>query len=295
MVSSSTSTPRIWLKLVSVEPVMLLSMAAATLLDLGNRHMYIQKACRNDTTFEPTNISSPCDDKSRGDNFLSGVVNKVNAVKMFLVLLLLALCASWSDRAGRKRKFFIVMSLVGLVLECVLQYLHSYYWSWPPVSAAITTAAVQVLFGHPHSSMSAFGFMYLFDVVDTPDRTMRLGIFSTMKMLGMLVGRGASGFLLTTAGFCKFYASCFGLSVVAVVLAYFYIEDTSVPAKNVVSYGSLFDFRHIIKSFKVIFGNRSQKHRILTVLLMLTYTLLLFIHEGKYFNSILFILNWKKK
>lgn len=268
-----------WLKFMSVEPAMFLSMIACTMLDFGNTNIYLQKACRINATIEP-DLSTPCDDKERGVIFVANVNTYVRSATMFLIYLTVALYASWSDRAGRKRKFFLMITIIGLVLESALQFINSYYWTLPPMFAAGTAAVVHVIFGHPHASMSAFGFMYLCDVVELQNRTMRLGIFTSVKVLGMLVGKGASGFLLRAIGFCRYYAVCFCVSMVATIFGYFFIKDISIPVEKKVSPWSVFNVCHLVKSFKVIFGNRSTKHRIATIVLILNFTLLLFIHEG---------------
>lgn len=277
--SVSKFAPWIWLKSVSVEPAMFLSMVACTMLDFGNTNIYLQKACRTNTTTEP-DLSTPCDDKEKGLIFVANVNTYVRSVTMFLIYLTLVLYASWSDRAGRKRKFFLMITIVGLVLESGLQFINSYYWTLSPKYAAGTAAVMHVLFGHPHASMSVFGLMYLCDVVKLQNRTMRLGIFTSVKVLGMLVGKGASGFLLRAIGFCRYYAVCFCVSVVATILGYFFIKDISIPLEKKVSPYSAFNMCHLVESFKIIFGKRNIKHRISTIILILNFTLLLFIYEG---------------
>ncbi|KAK7582543.1 hypothetical protein V9T40_013988 [Parthenolecanium corni] len=277
-------SPLRWLRFMSVEPAMFLSMVACTMLDFGNVNIYLQKACRTNTTTKPDFSISYDDNKEKGIIFVANVNTYIRSATMFLVLLSVALYASWSDKAGGKHKFFLMITLVGQVLESILLFLHSYYWSLPPMFAAITAAVVHVLFGHPHSSMSAFGFMYLCEVVDLQSRTMRLGIFTSVKVLGMLVGKGTSGFLLHYIGFCRYYAVCLGISLAAVIYGYFFINDISIPQENKVSLRSVFNVRHLIESFEIIFGKRMQ-HGIYTIILILTFTLLLFIHEG---NEILY-------
>ncbi|KAK7576366.1 hypothetical protein V9T40_012652 [Parthenolecanium corni] len=276
----SFSLPWHWLKFVTVEPAFFFYMCAFTLVEFGNTNLYLQKACRIDHTTEP-DLETPCDDNEKGVILVANINTYVHSVKMFLVLACTALYSSWSDLAGRKRKFFLVMTTASILLESVMVCCHVYWWSVPPIYAAITSAALQVLLGQ-YVTISIFGYIYLSDIVDSENRTMRLGIFSSMKILGILVGKGVSGFLLHAAGFYRYYAVCSVISLVSLILAYVCIEDTSVPMEKKMLPYSRHNVSHLFRSFKIILGKGSAKEKTIKYLLLVTYSLLIFVHEGEF-------------
>jgi len=188
-----------WLKFISVEPSYLLSTVTDTLLEFGNTNLYLQKGCRTGATVEP-DLSTPCHDSENGVITVTQINTYILSFELIMVTLSAIFYSLWSDAAGRKRKLFIMMVMVGQMLESALECLHSYWWSLPPVAAAVTSTAVHILCGN-RIAMSIFGNMYLADVVDERNRTMRLGIFSTMKILGYVVGDLICGNMLHAFGF----------------------------------------------------------------------------------------------
>lgn len=255
------------------------------MLDFGNTNLYLQKACRINTTSEP-DLETPCDDTEKGVTTVASINTHVLSVKLFLVLACTALYSSWSDLAGRKRKLFLLMAPVTILLESAIQCCHVYWWSLPAMYAAISSAALQVVFGH-RIMMYAFGFMYISDTTDLKNRTMRLGIFASLKFIGIMIGRGISGFLLHSIGFYRYYATCFVLSLISLILGYVCIEDISVPVERKISVYSLRSFSNLFRSFKIILGKGNTKERITKYLLLTVFCILQFVHEGKknYFSS----------
>lgn len=274
--------PWLWLKFASVEPSLFFTIMAHSMSDFGNVNMLLQKACRINGTSEP-DLATPCDDKEKGIIFVANVNSYIQSTKTFLLFIIVALHASWSDRAGRKRKFFIMLAIVGLILNNACLLLHSYHWTLDPTYAALSSAILQCIFGHPSISMRAFGNMYLADVVEPRIRTMRFGIFSSVIMFATLVGNGIAGLLLSRVGFCKYYAACCFVSMIAATCGYLCIKEDSVtPQKTTI--WSVFNLCHLVESFKIVFGKGSTKQKIIVTLLLSIFVLLLFADEGKIFE-----------
>lgn len=270
-----------WLKLVSLEPSYFIYILAATMMDFTNTNLYLQKACRMDALTEP-NLDTPCDDTEKGITFVANVNSYILSVKMLVVLIGIIVYSSWSDQAGRKRKFFIMLPMVGLVLQSLLQALYAHLWPLSPMYAALTSAILEMIFGN-FPTLQIFGSIYLADVVEPTNRTMRMGFLMALKVFGFLLAKGVSGYLLHFLGFFKTYVICCVLGCIAVALAYRLIDDISLPLKKKVSWCSVFDVSRLIQSFKIVLGQRNTKEKITVLLLFLMFALLLFIHAGMKF------------
>lgn len=274
--------PPIWclfLKFITVEPTYFFFTIANAMSEFGNINLYLQKACRINQTTEP-DLETPCDDTERGVTVVATVSAYVQPVKFFLVIACSAFYSTWSDIAGRKRRLFLLMVPLGKLLESAIQCFHVYWWSLPPIYAALTSTVIQILFGNGVTIM-IFGYMYLSDTVDSKNRTMRLGILSSMRLLGLVVGQGVSGFLLHSAGFLRYNAVCFAISLIALIFGFLCIKDISVPMEKKVMFWSVQNLNHFFKSFKIILGRGNVKERIVKFLLLICFCLLIFIHEGK--------------
>lgn len=265
---------------VSVEPSYFLHTLADTLLDFANTNLYLQKACRSDASIEP-DLSTPCDDTEDGVITVTQINTYVLPFEMILVTISIIFYSFWSDKAGKKRKIFIMMVMVGQILESALESLHSYWWSLTPMYAAVTSTLIHVLCGN-RITMSIFGNMYLADVVDRRNRTMRLGVFSTMKILGYLVGDLVCGNMLHTLGFFWYYMTCCAVAVLATISGSIFIQDHSEPTQVVAKSG--FSIRYMIHSSILILRKGNDRQNKAVTLALMVYTILLFISQGKEAN-----------
>lgn len=275
MKSLLVTKPWYWLKFISLEPAYFFYTVALILFEFGNTNLYLQKACRTNATIEP-NLSTPCDDKEKRIMFVANVNAYVRSVKMIFIMISVVMYSSWSDKAGRKRNFFLMSTMTGLLFESAFGCIYSYNWTASATYAALTSAVLQILFGNAFT-IKAFGYMYLADVVDQTNGTMRFGILTAVKTLATLVAKSLSGYLLNTCGFYIYYAICMGISLLAVVFGYSFIEDISVPMEKKASFSSMFNIKsNLTESSKVVFGKGTMKQKITVVLLMGICCVLLF-------------------
>ncbi|KAK7582549.1 hypothetical protein V9T40_013994 [Parthenolecanium corni] len=285
-----------WLKHISLEPSYFLYIIASTMLDFVNTNLYLQKACRINAISEP-NLDTPCDDTEKGVTFVANVNTYILTVKMFVIVIGIIIYSSWSDQAGKKRKFFIMLPMVGLVLESAFQAVYSYFWYLDPLYAAITSAILQMIFGN-FPTLQIFGSMYVADVVDMRNRTMRMGFLMTIKVIGFLLSKSISGYLLHFLGFFICYLTCFALGCITLILAYVLIKDISVPLKKKMSWCSVFNVCRLIESFKIVLGNRSTKHKVTVLLIFFMFSLLMFVHVGQesvQYLYLRFIFDWNEQ
>lgn len=268
-----------WLKCISIEPAAFFFTVGRFLLEFGNINLYLQKGCRINATVEPS-LSTPCDDTEKGVLIVGDIHSYIISIKMILVVILLIAYCSWSDKAGGKRKFFLMSAMIGQLIESGFGCMHSYYWTWDVKFAALSSAAWQVIFGN-FATFHVFSLMYLADIVNVTNRTMRFGILITITTCATLLAKSVSGFLLNARGFSQYYAVCAAISLLAVCLGQFFIEDVSVATTKKVSYGSIFNFKgHATESVKIVFGKRNRRQNIIVLLLLVVHSGLLFAHEG---------------
>lgn len=246
-------------------------------MDFGNTNLYLQKACRTDAAIQP-DLSIPCDDTENGIITVAQINTYVLPFEMILVTISIIFYSFWSDKTGKKRKIFIMMVMIGQILESGLESLHSYWWPLTPMFAAVTSTLIHILCGS-RITISIFGNMYLADVVDERNRTMRLGIFSTMRIFGYLVGDLICGNMLHIFGFVWYYMTCCAVALMATISGLFFIKDHSEQTQ--VMSKSQFSIRYIIDSCNLILRKRNEKQRIVVTLALIVHTILLFINQGK--------------
>lgn len=268
---------RSWQRSASVEPSYFFSVLASALLGFGNTNLYLQKACRNNTAIEP-DLSTPCEDVERGVISVTTINTYVTPVESIIVIITVILYSSCSEKASAKLKLILMMAMVGQLLESGLMSLHSYWWSLSPLSAAVTNAILHVICGN-RITLATFASLYLANMVDEKNRTVRFIILSAITTFGFLVADSFSGHLLHAVGFSWYYLVCSYVSSMAIFCGHIFIEENSEPLKRLTATG--FSFRPIITSLRITLGKGSKRQRAIITLCLFTHTLLIFIHHGK--------------
>lgn len=271
------ATLRSWHKSASVEPSYFFSILASALLSFGNTNLYLQKACRNDTSIEP-NLSTPCDDVERGVINVTKINTYVIPTASTIVIINVILFSSCSEKAITKLKLILMMAMVGQLLESGFMCLHSVNWSLSPLSAALTTAILHVICGN-RITVLTFASLYLANMVDERNRTVRFIILSAITTFGFLVADSFSGHLLHSVGFYWYYVVCCYVSVIAIFFGHFFIKGNSESPQGLTC--TDISFRPIIKSLKITLGKGSKRQRAIIILSLFTHTLLIFIHHGE--------------
>lgn len=264
-------------KCLTVEPALFFYFTTFILLELINTNLYLQKVCRTNTTVEP-DLHTSCDDEKSGILFVSMVNSNYQYVVYTIMFLYATLVSSWSDYAGKRRRPLIILPIIGQLLQTVANTLHSYFWYWPPIVAVISDVVLKCAFGG-HVLMLLGAQIYLCDVTSLENRTLRIGIFTALKIICLPIGSGIAGFMIQELGFFHSYLICFVLTAVSLVLAFIFITDISEETENK-SIFRLFDLTQIFDGFKVIFGKKPGRQRMIIVLLVATHVIVWFTSEG---------------
>ncbi|XP_065210850.1 probable peptidoglycan muropeptide transporter SLC46 [Planococcus citri] len=283
-------------KHITIEPVYFFHYTTYILLDLINTNLYLQKACRFNATTEP-DLSTPCDNEKQGVLFASKINSNYRYVMFTVCILYTMLATCWSDESGRRRRPLIFLPIFGQILQSINGCVHSYFWYWTPLSAAISDMIFEMSVGGISLMIIAVQ-IYVCDMSNTENRTMRLGLLWGVKTLCMPVGNGSAGFLLRTIGFFYSYFVCLVLSAISLLLVVILVKDISVVPAEKPSFLQLFNPIRIVHSFKVVFKKTLGSKRSLVLLLLIAYVAVYFTFQGEKTVFYLFIrykFHWDEK
>lgn len=269
----------LWIKYISIEPSYFLYSFAWNTLEFLNTNLYLQKACRLNATSEP-DLSTPCDDEEKGVTFVASVNANVHSIKMLTIIVLSIFYTSWSEKAGKKRKIFIIMPMIGQLIEISLFCFYTLQWTTSPMMAVLSEACLQVVFGN-FLYLEIFAYLYICDVSAEENRTMRMGILSAINVIAKLMGKGASGYILHSTGFLVSYIFCLILTAIAVITGYCLVKDKLVPVEKKVSPCEAFSICRAFESLKIVFGKGTGRVKTAITLLLLNQIMLFFIREGE--------------
>lgn len=261
---SNMNTIKFW-QYVSIEPAYVFYILAFWLKLFATTNLYLQKACRNVTKSEP-DLNTPCDEEA-GINFLNYVNSNFRFENAFITVLFLIIFCTWSDKAGKKRKIFIIIPIINTLFENILYFFQSYFWHWPVMTTVFTEFFIEC-FGSFYSFV-IFSTMYICDVSKNENRTMRITILLALKTGCVLVSKAVSGFLIHRLGFSYTYLISLILSLLALICGIVFIKDISVPIKENITICSAFSIKEIIESFKFVFKKSTGNRRLILYFLII--------------------------
>ncbi|XP_065210845.1 proton-coupled folate transporter-like [Planococcus citri] len=276
-----------FLKNITIEPAFFLYTAVFVIVDSTYVNLFLQKKCRLGLTSEP-DLSTGCSDEKLGIIFATEVSTYSRLVMFPLSTIYASLAMCWSDESGRRRRPLIFMPIIGLMLQSSWGCVHSYFWTWNPVNAAVSNVISEVILG----GMPLMTFAcqaYVCDASDVKSRTMRLGLFSAARTLGDLSGFGSSGFILHIFGFFYTFLICVVLSLVTLILALILAKDRSLKVEKRKHFWQVINFMRIVDSFKVVFNKKLQTKRAIVALLLAIYILVFFSTQGENALQYLFL------
>ncbi|XP_065218947.1 uncharacterized protein LOC135844629 [Planococcus citri] len=267
---------RKFLKQVTVEPSFFIYFLLYNWLDDFNTNLFLQKSCRFNATIEP-DLSTKCDDEKAGVLFVSEIQSRYRFAAVFIAAFVTIFSTTWSDKAGRRRRPLIYIAIIEEILVSLSGCLHSYFWHWNPSGAAIAAAILYGVSGGNVVMIMACNIYLCED--DAENRTMKLGFIRAIYSICMILGRGASGFILRRIGFFYGYLLCVILASSSLIFALIFIKDKSVPAEKEFRFYHIFNLRRtIVGNFKVVFNKNLGRKKVII-------SLLIFIHVAVSFTN----------
>lgn len=265
-------------KELTVEPALFVYYATYVLLELLSTNLYLQKACRHPSFYEP-DLDTKCDNEKAGVQFISEVNSKYRFITVMLILVYSTLATCWSDEMGKKRKQLIVLPIVGQIFQASLGLFHAYNWHWSPGYAVATDLLCQ-LFSGGHLMLIFLSYIYVCDTSTVENRTMRIGILTAVKTISIPFGNGSAGWLMHAFGFFNTYLLCLALTGVALTLAVVLVRDISVPVEKKVTIWSVLSTKQLHECFRVLFKKRLGDKRKIIGVLLCVHILVWFTSEG---------------
>ncbi|VVC40199.1 Hypothetical protein CINCED_3A012452 [Cinara cedri] len=216
---------RLFIKNVSVEPVMFLFFLTMVFSACLSTNLLLYKACDPSGAIAQR-IGSKCDNETEAQH----VVAPINGWKMLsqqMVPIVLAMIAgTWSDRHGRCRRPLIVLPIVGQIIADALSVYSSVQWSVSPAVTGIMQGAALSFSGGLPMLFNGVN-SYVADTTSEEWRTVKYGVLGGVMAIGGILGMLIYGFVVINVGFvCAFMMSvCLG--IVALVLTFMFIDDAS--------------------------------------------------------------------
>ncbi|XP_065210773.1 probable peptidoglycan muropeptide transporter SLC46 [Planococcus citri] len=264
---------------VTVEPCLFFYFTTYLILSAVNTNLYLQKSCRFNQTSEP-DLNTKCDDEKQGILFTSKMNSDYRFVVMTVCVIYTILLSSWSDEAGKRRLPLIYLPIIGIIMQSLSGYLNSYFWQWHPLLAAFSEMGCEMISGGIVLMFTSTD-LYVCDVSNAENRTMRLGILLAVRAICEQLGSGGAGFILRAIGFFYSYLLCLVFSMISLILTWIFVKDVSVPVEKKRHFLHCFNLSRVVDSFRVVFKKSLGRRRIIVTLMMVCFLFVYFAMEGE--------------
>ncbi|XP_031354714.1 solute carrier family 46 member 3 isoform X3 [Photinus pyralis] len=274
-----------FIKLITVEPSMVLYMMAFMTTSIVEQAFFVDKACRVNHNFTQAicdDISNPINaDANKHVQLTVSEFHQWNDIAGHGGQIILAFfMGAWSDKRGRKIP--LLLGLIGKCYYSVMIVVNSVYYTWP-VEYVIYTATLPMTITGADVAIFAAAFAYISDISSSNSRTLRVTILEVCYLATMPTGIALGKFLFSDVT-NRSYTIMFIINASLLVAAIIYTglrlkmrtNDKQRPisdANNVVT--DFFDYKHVVDTFKTIFKRRQFTQRaflLLLILAMATYT-----------------------
>lgn len=274
-------------KQIVLEPVYFLFYFIETSSVVVYNNLLLQKACRYNQTEEP-NLKTSCDDEKTGIVFVSSMNSWIKSIDLFVMIAFAVYASAWSDKSGKKRKPLLLLSLTGLLTESLLGCVFSYFWTISPLIAAVG----QLLSHAFNGGRVNFFFtsnMFISDITSEKNRTFRLTLITMMRFMAIPIGNAASGFLLSSVGFFYTFLLNACVSCVALLWVVLFVTDRRVKVEKKPTVLDVLNPTFVVESARIVFRKRSDRRRLVLVLLLVVNVLATLLKDGKVLSTLLVI------
>ncbi|XP_063917352.1 proton-coupled folate transporter isoform X3 [Zophobas morio] len=274
-----------YLKLITVEPTMVLYMMAFMTTTVVEQAFFVNKACRvnhglNETVCDNL-TAKEYEDLNKQVQITVSDFHLWNDVAGHGGPIILALfMGAWSDKRGRKLPLLI--GLIGKLYYSAMIVVNASQNDWP-LEYVVYTATLPMAFTGADVAIFAAAFTYLVDITSQKNRTMRVTLLEVCYLATMPTGV-ALGKVLFNQVVNKSYAVMFAINVSLLVLAIIYTFlrldwRTSARQKPLSEASNLFtdffDYNHVVTTAVTLFKPRRHNRRsylLILILMMAFYT-----------------------
>ncbi|CAL4106475.1 unnamed protein product, partial [Meganyctiphanes norvegica] len=278
---------------ITVEPILLVNALAHTGTDIIKESLQLDKSCLvtlNYTDDICQHLQDHKDESIKVQQASSTLNGAALWVQDFLPVLLLAYIGPLADRWGRKP--FLYLALIGGSLETLSYLLNSIFFNWPAYVTLVGPLLLSLSGGV--SSFQMLMFVYMADITNLSNRTLRIGILKVCMSYGRPFGRLIMGQLLAVSGYVTIFSTSLLLYILCLIYTYVRLKESLPETKrNLASSNGLKDIYILpYNAGKVVFRRRPGYKRLIIILTVLSDGIALFCNKTPLFLFFRYIFGW---
>ncbi|XP_063839381.1 lysosomal proton-coupled steroid conjugate and bile acid symporter SLC46A3-like [Ostrinia nubilalis] len=274
---------------ITFEPTMVMFTIAWMIVMTTTQNLSLEKACRVNLNFTDeicTSLRSQSADSQNEyeretQKLLATVVSRRTYIGATAPAALAIFVGSYSDITGRRR-FFVLMPLIGQMLASVSNIINTYFFYELSLEVLVFSEAFFEGFSGGWCVCFTTIFSYMAVITSKEDRTFRLGIVNFCFTVGIPIGIGVSGVLLKNLGFFGCYIAVICMQAVNCFYTLFFVKDPIRTPEQKKHDGqgvryffrTFFDLSNIKETVKVVFKNGPNRRRLRMCVLMVIVTFL---------------------
>ncbi|XP_019870843.2 proton-coupled folate transporter isoform X2 [Aethina tumida] len=274
-----------FLKLITVEPTMILYMMAFMTTTVVEQAFFVYKACTVDHNLNKTVCDNISDEKYSDINkevqITVSTFHLWNDVGGHVGQIILAFfMGAWSDKRGRK--ITLLLGLIGKLYYSFMVVINALQPTWP-LMYVVYTATIPMAFTGADVAIFSAAFSYIADISNQESRTMRVTILEVCYLATMPTGIALGSYLFRKV-VNQSYSIMFTINCTLLVLAIFYslirLKWRTNPRQRPLREASnifldFFDYNHVIKTARTLYKKRPKNRRrylIMLIIMMAFYT-----------------------
>lgn len=272
-------------QVITVEPLVTAYIMASYICSPALKNLEFEKACRvnlgfNDTVCEAILSGAHENYTKHNDEVLVAISNMhtwQTPVQSIMPLILVLFLGSFSDR-HKLRKPFLLLPIIGeffAVIACILCVV--FMDTWPLEAQGVSQTVIPSILGGPAMIVMAV-YAYIADVSTIEMRTLRVGVVQITLNIFSPIVQMISGILFDKIGYYGVLIIAAAFYAFALIYGIFCVKEPKQPVKNSETnlICDIFDPRHAIDTFSLIFKKAGDSNRIYLVLVLVT----VFVYTG---------------
>lgn len=217
---------------VTLEPTVMLYIIGYMITNLTTTNLSLEKACRVNLNFtdeictamRQQELESQNPYEREAQRLLASAVAWKTYITATVPCIIGLFVGPWSDKTGH-RKIFLVIPLIGQILGCVNNILHTFFFYQLNLEALVFSEAVIEALSGGMAVMIITIFSFIAAVTTTETRTFRMGMVNFSLTVGFPIGIASSGFILRHLGYYGSYGIAMGIHIINMLYNTFVLKD----------------------------------------------------------------------
>lgn len=291
-------------KLITVEPTMILYMLAFMTTSIVEQAFFIDKACRVNHGYNTTicdNITlDTYTEINKQVHITVSTFHLWNDIVGHLPPIFIALfMGAWSDKRGRK--LLMIIGLAGKLYYSIMIIINASQPTWP-LEYVILTATLPMAFTGADLAIFSSAFTYVIDVSSEKNRTMRLTLLEVCYLATIPTGIALGSYLFSSVfnrSFIGLFAVNVSLTTLAIIYSMLRLNMCSNSHQEPLSkithiFNDFFDYNHMIETYNTIAKERRNNKKLFLILLIIMMALYTFQRDEKpiVYLYVQLVMNW---